>query len=285
LRYKQDDRIVYASPVVDVAATVELADETVELCGEVLENTGWTIRLLSKSTLLGRIAGKIPAKWSRRIIYGVSTGTFDDEVAAAIEPDAPPPSKRLETLAELQRQGLRTFAMLCPILPQDPILFVKTASDRIDFRKCQHVWAEVLNRRGNSMERTARALEQAGLESWAERLHRVYGDGSTPQWEAYARSTFAALSAVVPSGKLRFMQYVTPRSVEWWRGHEKLGAMVLGAAANRNGEPTEGETRRKAKRSEAAKKAQVTIRANRAKRGSTDRLPRPKTSKQPVTQR
>jgi hypothetical protein len=48
------------------------------------------------------------------------------------------------------------------------------------------------------------------------------------------------------------------------------------------GEATEDETLRKAKPSEAAKKAQVTIRANRAKRGSTDRL---NTGKQPVTQR
>jgi DNA repair photolyase len=94
---------------------VELADETIDLCVEVLESTGWTIRLLSKSTLLERIAKKIPAKWGQQIIYGLSTGTFEDGVAAAIEPDAPPPSKRLETLRKLQRQGLRTFAMLCPI--------------------------------------------------------------------------------------------------------------------------------------------------------------------------
>jgi hypothetical protein len=150
---------------------------------------------------------------------------------------------------------------------------------------CEHVWAEVLNRRGNSMERTARALEQAGLESWAERLHRVYGKRSTPRWEAYARSTYAALSAVVPPEKLMYMQYVTPRSHEWWRGHVNLGALVLGAAADGKGQATEEETMRKAKRSEAAKKAWVTIRANRAKRRSTDRPLRPKTSKQPVTQR
>jgi DNA repair photolyase len=247
---------------------VELADETIALCGEVLESTGWTIRLLSKSTLLGRIAGKIPAKWSQRIIYGLSTGTFEDEVAAAIEPDAPPPSKRLETLRKLQRQGLRTFAMLCPILPQDPVPYVKTASDRIDMENCEHVWAEVLNRRGNSMERTAQALEKAGLASWAERLRRVCGERSTAQWEAYARSTYAALSAVVQPGKLRFMQYVTPRSHEWWRGHENLGALVLGTAANGKGEATEGETMRKAKRSDAVKKAQVITRAAGPRRRS-----------------
>jgi hypothetical protein len=40
-------------------------------------------------------------------------------------------------------------------------------------------------------------------------------------------------------------------SKAWWRGHENLGTLVLGTPANGKGEATEGETMRKAKRSEA----------------------------------
>jgi hypothetical protein len=115
------------------------------------------------------------------------------------------------------------------------------------------------------MKRTALALEKAGLASWAEQLRRVFGEKSTPQWEAYARCTFAALSAIVPPDKLRFMQYVTRQTREWWEEHKNLGAVVQGAAMDSNYQLTEDEARRKAKRSTAAKKAWVTIRANRAK--------------------
>src|SRR3984893_10137344 len=41
-----DTRVIYASPLVDVAATVEMARETTELCRVILENTHWQIRLL-----------------------------------------------------------------------------------------------------------------------------------------------------------------------------------------------------------------------------------------------
>ena len=83
LRYKEDTSTVYASPAVDVAATVELARETTDLCLEILESTGWTIRLLSKSPLLKQIAAAIPSRWKRRVIYSLSTGTLDEALAKA----------------------------------------------------------------------------------------------------------------------------------------------------------------------------------------------------------
>lgn len=52
-----DRRVIYASPLVDVAANVELARETIEVCRVILTLTPWHIRLLSKSSLLPRIAG------------------------------------------------------------------------------------------------------------------------------------------------------------------------------------------------------------------------------------
>jgi DNA repair photolyase len=201
---------------------------------EILESTGWSIRLLSKSPLLGRIADAIPERWKGRMIYGLSTGTLDDTVAEAIEPHTPPPSKRLVALREFQQKGLRTFAMLCPILPQDPVAFAREAAARIDFNACEHVWAEVLNRRGRSMQNTAQALADADLPVWKDQLRSVFGNGSTPAWEAYARGTFDALANVVPPGKLRFLQYVTPSSRSWWETQEMRGTILLGKATKQS---------------------------------------------------
>jgi len=211
------------------------------------------------------IAAAIPTRFKQRVIYGLSTGTLDEALARAIEPDSPLPTKRLEALKELQQEGFRTFAMLCPILPQDPVAYAKEAAKRIDFAACEHVWAEVLNRRGASMQRTAQALEEAGLITWAQQLRRVFGNDSTPAWEAYARDTFNALAGVVPAGKLRFLQYVRPESLDWWTAQEERGAILLGKTTKRAEEATSEESLRKAKRSAAAKKAWETIRRNQAK--------------------
>lgn len=109
-----DQRIVYASPLVDIAANVELTDETIAICLVILELTNWQIRLLSKSPLIARIAKAIPEEYKDRVIFGLSTGTLDDRLAAAIELGAPLVSKRIQALHWLQDNGYRTFAMLCP---------------------------------------------------------------------------------------------------------------------------------------------------------------------------
>jgi len=225
---RQQKLVVFSSPAVDVAATMTLVEETIALAVVLFKHTNWDIRLLSKSPLIKEIANRIPAEHKHRVIYGLSTGTLDDVVAKAVEPDAPPPSKRLQALRDLQQSGHRTFAMLCPILPQDLVGFTKAANQQINFSKCEGVWAEVLNRRGKSMNLTAEALEEAKLPDWANKLHLVYGKNSTPQWEAYARSAFAALTAIIPSEKLHFLQYVTSKSLAWWHPQIPFGAIPLG---------------------------------------------------------
>ena len=115
------------------------------------------------------------------------------------------------------------------------------------------------------MQRTAQALEEAGLTHWAQRLHRVFGKSSTPAWEAYGRDTFNALADVVPAGKLRFLQYVTRASRGFWTAQEKRGAILLGKATKRPKKSTIQKSPPNAKRSAAGKKAWKTIHRNRAK--------------------
>ena len=104
---------------------MELVRETAEICSVILELTDWDIRLLSKSNLLPKLAvslGMLPP-WERvfkskeRIIYGVSTGTLDDNLAQAFEQGCPLVSKRIQSLHWLQDNGFRTFGMICPSLP------------------------------------------------------------------------------------------------------------------------------------------------------------------------
>lgn len=229
-----DKRVVFASPLVDVAGNVELARETIEMCRLVLTLTSWHIRLLSKSNLLPLIAKELAA-YRDRIIFGVSTGTLDDGLARAFEQGAPLVSKRLASLHWLQDNGFRTFGMICPSLPQaadaDYASFAAKCATAIRADRCEHVWAEVINVRGESMVRTFDALVAGGRAAEAELLRTVSTDAG--EWERYNRATFLAHASVYDGtpGKLRFLTYTTKSSTEWWQAQAGRGAVLLGANA------------------------------------------------------
>lgn len=243
-------QVLFASAFVDVAATKELAMETVEICTVLLKLTDFHIRLLSKSPLLYEIvAAELAARHPEakaRMIFGLSTGTLDDDIARAIEPDAPSPTRRLESLRNLQDAGFRTFGMVCPILPQaDPKAYAKQAIERIRLARCEHIWAESVNartkrqterRKENSFQDTLRALRRAVKEGHpdreiANRFKKIIGDKTA--WGQYCRETFEAFASLTPPEKLRWMQYpTTDKDIKWWLGQRKLGALVLGPRAS-----------------------------------------------------
>lgn len=229
---RQARKVIYSSPKVDVAGNMDLVRETAAICCEILINTDWDIRLLSKSNLLPKVAELIVEhtglQWAKfRVIYGVSTGTLDDRLAAAFEEGTPKVSKRIESLHWLQDNGFRTFGMICPSLPQaDYFVFAAEMAAAIRWRKCEHVWAEVINLRGESFDRTIKALAMAGFQDECRRLHHVSNDKE--RWEEYARATFEAHTVVISPEKLRFMQYVTNGTRDWWTERKEKGAVVLG---------------------------------------------------------
>lgn len=227
----RDQRVVFSSPLVDVAANRHTAKQTVEACKIILENTNWQIRLLSKFALLAEIAVEL-AGYRERIIYGFSTGTLDDKVAACMEKGTSSPTARLRALHSLQDEGYRTFAMLCPTLPQqDYAAFAAEATRRVRHDICEHVWAEVFNLRGRSLTKSCVALKSGGCDAEAARLESVSGKDHKVAWETYARRTFLALAAIVPAEKLRFLQYVQNGRTTWWQKQERRGAVLLGKFA------------------------------------------------------
>lgn len=248
-----DQRVVYSSPLVDCAANMDLVRETVEACVLILLLTHWHIRLLSKSNLLPKVASLLlnhstSPTWKyevhRRMIFGVSTGTLDDAQAAAFEQGCPKVSKRIESLHWLQDEGFRTFGMICPSLPQrNYTQFSQEMMHALRPSKCEHIWAEVMNVRGQSLSNTVSALHHAGYEWQASATQRVSED--TREWEYYAEHTFLShMETLTRSGdsftrvngitepRLRFLQYVTPKTLDWWKSHADSGAILLGAAAH-----------------------------------------------------
>jgi len=221
--------VIYTSPLVDAAANMVLVKETAEACKIIFELTNWDVRVLSKSNLLPKLAELIPEKHKHRMIYGVSTGTLDEDLCACIEQGTPKISKRLKSLYWLQDYGYRTFGMACPILPQEDYdSYARRMVETLRIDKCEHIWVEVINLRGDSFTATCEALNEGGFPAEAKRLSDVCGEGSKPAWEQYARDVFESFAQHIPPEKLRFLQYADPANAAWWVQREAKGAILLG---------------------------------------------------------
>jgi DNA repair photolyase len=223
-----DHRVAIISPIVDPLASEDLLEETLNLIRIVFELTHWDVRVLTKSMLVKKLADRIPPECRHRMIYGLSIGILDDPMATAVEKMTSAPSRRLEAYHQLRQQGLRTYSMHCPILPQaDYTAYAQRLASMTNWETDEHVWAEALNQRGESNIKTLAALKAAGFHEEANLLMKA--TESQAAWEfSYNRPLFEALAAVCPPGKLRYLVYAADQDRDYWLGRRDRGAVVLG---------------------------------------------------------
>ena len=84
-------------------------------CLQILAERQWPVTVQTRSPMVLRDMDII--KTGRDFEVGMSITTADDSMRYKFEPSAPPISERLGALEELHQAGIRTFAMLAPILP------------------------------------------------------------------------------------------------------------------------------------------------------------------------
>lgn len=105
-------------PIVsDPYHAVEASERLTRRCLEVLaaEAPDWPLLVLTRSPMVRRdfdLLARLERAW-----VGVSLPTIDDAVRAHFEPRASTVDERLQTLALARQAGLRTFAMVQPMLP------------------------------------------------------------------------------------------------------------------------------------------------------------------------
>ena len=227
-RYKNDHGVVILSPIVDPLANIELMEESLQMILLIMELTGWNVRILTKSMLIRKLANRIPAEFRHRVIYGLSIGILDDELAKMVEKLTSSPKLRIEAYREFQRNGLRTYSMHCPILPQsDYPAYAERLAASMNWEADELIWGEALNLRGDSIKNTISALENAGLRKEAELLSEA--SRSRVLWETqYNRPLFEAMAAVCPPGKLRYLVYPAAEYRDYWLNCRDRGAVVLG---------------------------------------------------------
>jgi DNA repair photolyase len=85
---------------------------------EVLERAGHPVGIVTKSALVLRDLDILARMAKRDLVkVAVSVTSLDAKLARAMEPRAPTPLRRLETLRQLVQAGVPTSAMVAPVIP------------------------------------------------------------------------------------------------------------------------------------------------------------------------
>jgi DNA repair photolyase len=111
---KKMDR-VWISGVCDPYQPLEGKYKLTRQCLEILAEHQWPVTIQTRSALVLRDADII--RTGRNFEVTMSITTADDSIRKLFEPNAPPIRERIRVLDELHRAGIRTIAMIAPILP------------------------------------------------------------------------------------------------------------------------------------------------------------------------
>jgi len=88
-------------------------------------------------------------KGAENFEVGLTITTADDEIRKLFEPNAPPVKERLDTLDKLHQAGIRTYAMIAPILPGAGTLInaLKGKADHIIVDRMNYHYADWIYRK------------------------------------------------------------------------------------------------------------------------------------------
>jgi DNA repair photolyase len=106
---------VWISGVCDPYQPLEEKYRLTRQCLAILVGNNWPVIIQTRSPLVLRDLDII--REAGDIEVGLSITTADDDIRKLFEPHAPPIPDRIQALDELHRAGVRTYAMIAPVLP------------------------------------------------------------------------------------------------------------------------------------------------------------------------
>jgi len=138
---------IFLSSVTDPYNGLEAKYKLTRKCLEVLADFGYkgTIAIQTKSPLVTRDIDVL--KRVKKVTVGFTVTTLDDKVSRFLEVMAPPVSSRIEALAKLYKEGIKTYAFVGPILPHFTTNEEKISEilDKLQEVGVEEVWFEHIN--------------------------------------------------------------------------------------------------------------------------------------------
>ena len=177
----------------------------------ILAQPGWTVRILTKNAAVARDFDLIE-RHRDRVLVGISLTALPaaSHLIRTVEPYASPIEDRMKAIKEAHKRGLRTYGMLCPLLP-GVANRREQISELVQFcldQGAEEIFAEPVNPRGSGLVQTEDALRRAGHEEEAEAVGSIR---KKKELSAYAirllRDIQFAVGQRGSMHKLRFLLY------------------------------------------------------------------------------
>lgn len=182
----------------------------------ILENSNYEVRILTKNAEVEQDFDLIK-QYKDRVRVGISiTATTDkSDIMQVLEENASTIEERMRVLKKAHKRGLRTYMMLCPLLPG-----IADSPEQIDkyiqFAEsigAEEIFSEAVNQRGRGLILTQEALEKNGYLKEAEAVKAVR---KRDAWSQYTYDLIRNLQKSVKEHsdirKLRFLLY--PKSLK-----------------------------------------------------------------------
>lgn len=177
----------------------------------ILSQDDWSVRLLTKSHLVAQDYPLI-RRHRDRVVVGITLTATPGKNAlmSLLEPHASSIPDRIAAMHQAHAMGLRTYAMLCPILPDiadDQVSLDYLVKEAVAFG-AEEIFVEPVNPRGNGLAITAEILRNAGYLTEADRVDAIRDHDV---WSQYVlkllQNTQQAVARYANLKQLRFLLY------------------------------------------------------------------------------
>jgi len=136
---------VWISGMCDPYQPLEKEYELTKGCLKLLLKQHWPVTIQTKSPLVLRDMELL--RKSEEIEVGLTITTADENIRSIFEPSSPPIRQRIEALEKLHSMGIRTFAMIAPLLPKAEGLVPQLRGkvdyvliDRMNYHYADHIY-------------------------------------------------------------------------------------------------------------------------------------------------
>jgi len=177
----------------------------------ILAEPGWSVRVLTKNATV-RNDFDLIEQHRDRVLVGLSlTATPEkSKIMEVLEPNASSIADRALSMVEAAARGLRTYAMLCPLLPgiaDSPDQIDHLVKLAVEFR-AEEIFVEPINARGPGLRLCQDALDQWGYEAEGKAIGAIRKRAA---WSAYVvhliRNVQRSVRQHSDISKLRFLLY------------------------------------------------------------------------------
>ena len=127
---KKQKGTVWVSGVCDPYQPLEAKYKLSRKCLDILVQKDWPVAIQTRSPLVLRDMDIF--KKSKKIEVGLSITTSNDEIRKVFEPNAPSIMERLRTIESLHQNGIETYVMIAPILPEAENL-IRILAGKVDY--------------------------------------------------------------------------------------------------------------------------------------------------------